>query len=334
MVHGCISDCSDLTTTATSPLSRDTGFPDRTNERRYHAASMGTVLSISTTSNKGAILDSKKEGALAIKTESVKKPSMLVSAFTFKRVVSDSTKKKNSKKVNPNVARVNDKPVDRLNSENQKSQPTVRDNKTLALPVPTLPSHSLFPSPPHIPCASVKLVPAQKQLSQESLLSPRRVIIQASTGELLRCLGDFVRRRCSKVNVTCDEVIQWFRTVDRTLLLQGWQEQGFITPANLVFVYFLCKESIPKDLDRAVELQGVFLLCLFLSYSYMGCEISYPLKPFMVMAKEEDFWDSSMDIINNTSGKMLQLNADPHFFTQVFQELKDEGESKDKDLDR
>uniref|UniRef100_A0A4W5Q306 Uncharacterized protein n=1 Tax=Hucho hucho TaxID=62062 RepID=A0A4W5Q306_9TELE len=57
----------------------------------------------------------------------------------------------------------------------------------------------------------------------------------------------------------------------------------------------------------------------------MGCEISYPLKPFMIMANEDNFWDSSLSIINNTSAKMLQLNADPYFFTEVFQELKNEG---------
>lgn len=54
----------------------------------------------------------------------------------------------------------------------------------------------------------------------------------------------------------------------------------------------------------------------------------------MIMENEDNFWDCSMSIINNTSAKMLQLNADPHFFTEVFQELKDEGESRDKDLDR
>ncbi|XP_010901234.2 cyclin-dependent kinase 5 activator 2b [Esox lucius] len=293
---------------------------------------MGTVLSISPTLNKGTLLDCKKDSDHAIKTGSVKKPSMLVSALTFKRMVCDSTKNKNDKKVNPVVAQVSNKHNDQLNTENNpKSQPPIRDNP---VPVPTVPSQSLLPTQPQIPSENVKLLPVQKQPSQGSILSPRRVIIQASTGELLRCLGEFMCRRCYKVKITCSEVILWFRNVDRTLLLQGWQDQGFITPANLVFVYLLCKESIPNDIDNAFELHGIFLLCLFLSYSYMGCEISYPLKPFMVMAKEEDFWDSSVNIINNTSAKMLQLNADPHFFTQVFQELKDEGESKDKDLDR
>lgn len=200
--------------------------------------------------------------------------------------------------------------------------------------MPAVPTHSLQPNQPQVPSGNVKLLAVQKQPSKVDLLSPRCVIIQASTGELLRCLGEFMCRRCCKVKLTYNEVILWFRNVDRTLLLQGWQDQGFITPANLVFVYLLCKESIPDDIDSASELHGIFLLCLYLSYSYMGCEISYPLKPFMIMENEDNFWDCSMSIINNTSAKMLQLNADPHFFTEVFQELKDEGESRDKDLDR
>ncbi|XP_029488093.1 cyclin-dependent kinase 5 activator 1-like [Oncorhynchus nerka] len=298
---------------------------------------MGTVLSISPTSKKEAILDDRKEGDHAIKTGSVKNNSMLVPVLTLKKLFTTSTKKNSCKKVNPNAAQVNNNShVDQQNNENnKKSQQSSTDGKKtpLAVPVPAVPTQSLEPNQPQVPSENVKLSPVQKQPSKVDL-SPRRVIIQASTGELLRCLGEFVCRRCCKVKLTYNEVILWFRNVDRTLLLQGWQDQGFITPANLVFVYLLCKESIPDDIDSASELHGIFLLCLYLSYSYMGCEISYPLKPFMIMENEDNFWDCSMSIINNTSAKMLQLNADPHFFTEVFQELKDEGESRDKDLDR
>ena len=68
----------------------------------------------------------------------------------------------------------------------------------------------------------------------------------------------------------------WFRGVDRSLLLQGWQDQAFITPANLVFVYLLCRESLRGDeLASAAELQAAFLsrkaICLHmhsLSHSF------------------------------------------------------------------
>lgn len=39
------------------------------------------------------------------------------------------------------------------------------------------------------------------------------------------------------------------------------------------------------------DLHGYVLTCLYLSYSYMGNEISYPLKPFLVDDNRERFWD-------------------------------------------
>ena len=45
-------------------------------------------------------------------------------------------------------------------------------------------------------------------------------------------------------------------------------------------------------------LQAVVLACLYLSYSYMGNEISYPLKPFLVETDKEKFWDRCVTIIN------------------------------------
>ncbi|MED6289078.1 hypothetical protein CHARACLAT_032654 [Characodon lateralis] len=48
--------------------------------------------------------------------------------------------------------------------------------------------------------------------------------LQASTGELLRCLSDFLRHRCVKLKeFPSNQIIIWFRNVDRALLLQGWQ---------------------------------------------------------------------------------------------------------------
>eukprot|EP00062_Callorhinchus_milii_P021272 gi/632977841/ref/XP_007905572.1/ PREDICTED: cyclin-dependent kinase 5 activator 1 [Callorhinchus milii] len=155
--------------------------------------------------------------------------------------------------------------------------------------------------------------------------SPRRVVVQASTGELLRCLGDFLCRRCYRLKrLAASEPVLWLRSVDRSLLLQGWQDQGFVTPANVVFVYMLCRDVIPAELSSEQELQAALLTCLYLSYSYMGNEISYPLKPFLVESCKELFWERCLSIIRLMSAKMLRINADPHFFTQVFADLKSE----------
>lgn len=302
---------------------------------------MGTVLSISPIATKGSILEDGGDEADGRIEKSIKKQSVIVSTLTFKRLVTASSKKKCAKKVNPNpLPASSESQVEHLNQENSRKsqQPTSTERKTkngpLAVPIPTLP-----PQQEQEQCtpAAKQLVSVQKQPSSRSLISPRRVVVQASTGELLRCLGEFLCKRCCKMKeLTPNEVILWFRNVDRTLLLQGWQDQGFITPANLVFVYLLVRETVTDDVDSPRELHGTFLTCLYLAYSYIGSEISYPLKPFMVDTNKDVFWDRSLDVIDKLSGKMLQINMDPHFFTEVFQDLKNEGDYKKdaSELDR
>lgn len=266
-----------------------------------------------------------------VKTDkSLKRHSMFVS-LSWKKLVANSAKK-SAKKVNPNVLTVPSGQVAQLNIENSRKTHQTEEKKPkvpIPVPVPTVPTQNNEPV-----IQNARLSSVQKQSSSLSLLSPRRIVIQASTGELLRCLGDFMCRRCFKLkDLNSGEVILWFRNIDRTLLLQGWQDQGFITPANVVFVYLLCEDAIEDRVDSLGELQGTFQTCLYLAYSYMGNEISYPLKPFMIEANKDTFWETSLRIINRMSAKMLQLNADPHFFTEVFQDLKNQRESE-TNLDR
>ncbi|KAL7882248.1 hypothetical protein AOLI_G00090970 [Acnodon oligacanthus] len=285
---------------------------------------MGTVLSISPSSGKDSGLDNGSE-VVENNGKILKKPSIIVSTFAFTRLVTASAKKKSAKKVNPNPAAQAQNEIVKKSSEQQTKTAPV------AVPIPTVPP----PEKPNPDPVQTKCV--QKQPSSHSLLSPTRVIVQASTGELLRCLGEFMCRRCFRLKeLSPSEVILWFRNVDRTLLQQGWQEQGFITPATLVFVYLLCKETVTEDIESQNELQGVFLTCLYLAYSYLGNEISYPLKPFISEGNKDVFWEQSLGVIDNLSGKMLQINMDPHFFTEVFQDLKNEGETKKdgSDVDR
>lgn len=119
----------------------------------------------------------------------------------------------------------------------------------------------------------------------------RRAVVQASTSELLRGLGHFLQIKCSSIRqFESSHVVMWLRTVDRSLMLQGWQDVAFINPANLVFVYMLIRDRLltqkmnpfnstfPTTMQ---ELQNLVLTCLYVSYSYMGNEISYPMKPFI-----------------------------------------------------
>lgn len=69
------------------------------------------------------------------------------------------------------------------------------------------------------------------------------------------------------------------------------QDVAFINPANVVFVYMLVRELVDGEETKESELQAAVLTCLYLSYSYMGNEISYPLKPFLVEDSKDKFWD-------------------------------------------
>lgn len=100
-----------------------------------------------------------------------------------------------------------------------------------------------------------------------------------------------------------------------------------MNPANIVFVYLLVRDIVAENVESEQELQAIVLTCLYLSYSYMGNEISYPLKPFLVDSDRCRFWSRCLTIINRLSADMLRLNSEPAFFTDIFSELKSHGTS-------
>lgn len=100
-----------------------------------------------------------------------------------------------------------------------------------------------------------------------------------------------------------------------------------MNPANVVFVYLLVRDIVAENVESEQELQAIVLTCLYLSYSYMGNEISYPLKPFLVDSDRSRFWSRCLTIIDRLSTDMLRLNSEPAFFTDIFSELKSYGTS-------
>uniref|UniRef100_A0A8C4QQN4 Cyclin dependent kinase 5 regulatory subunit 1 n=1 Tax=Eptatretus burgeri TaxID=7764 RepID=A0A8C4QQN4_EPTBU len=287
---------------------------------RGRQSAMGTVLSLSPSTRKGRILEEGVQSSVAhytavqngknTKDKGLKRHSMLISALTWKRLVAASTKRKTSKKVNPNQDSLST-----INNENLHKSFSCANLSAFCQ------QQTADPSAP-----SKQLISGKHAGVTSARSPPRRVVVQASTSELLRCLGTFLCRRCSRLrHLAPGEPALWLRAVDRSLLLQGWQDQAFVTPANVVFVYLLCREAVGAHTSSERELRAAVLTCLYLSYSYMGNEISYPLKPFLVESSRDAFWDRCLCIINLLSGKMLRLNADPHYFTQVFSELKEEG---------
>lgn len=180
-------------------------------------------------------------------------------------------------------------------------------------------NREVIPAPVTVTNPSVSQVPSTQT-------SSKKTVIQASTSELLKCLGHYLYKKCYKLrDFQPGDAIMWLRTVDRSLLLQGWQDIAFINPANVVFVYLLVRDMTDENISQEQELQAIVLTCLYLSYSYMGNEISYPLKPFLVESDKDRFWDRCVNIVNRLSTSMLRINSDPSFFTEIFTELKDVG---------
>lgn len=160
-------------------------------------------------------------------------------------------------------------------------------------------------------------------------------------------------------------------------------DAGHTDLALLTFLLFFIQVTSEE------ELRSVVLTCLYLSYSYMGNEISYPLKPFLVETSSSStasvstvpdgrsnatassatagcshhvtsttgasstttgqnhqhhnqpaaaaaaaartsqmsdgrrrFWARCIRLVNENSSRMLRMNKDPRFFTEVFRDLK------------
>ncbi|CDQ92617.1 unnamed protein product [Oncorhynchus mykiss] len=324
---------------------------------------MGAVLSLSPASRKNSYCDTRPDSlnhypSLSSRSLNTQKDhtgglkrgqSIFLPALTWKRLVATTKKRGGSKKCSGGSGLLGDPlnnnniyqkdPVLHLNQENVKKSLSCANLSSynrpagLGLGIGFGQGHCGYEmgiKPQQLP--SVIRVP-HKGIGASS---PKRVIIQASTSELLRCLGEFLCGRCYRLkHLSPADPVLWVRSVDRSLLLQGWQDQAFVTPANVVFVYMLCRNVVDGDLVSSEhELQATLLTCLYLSYSYMGNEISYPLKPFLVEAGKEAFWDRCLAFIDATSTKMLRINADPHFFTHVFAELKSEGGCGPQDYSR
>ncbi|KAJ8251824.1 hypothetical protein GJAV_G00225820 [Gymnothorax javanicus] len=293
---------------------------------------MGTVLSISPSYQKAALFEdgpavvgsyTAVQNSKNAKDKNLKRSS-LINVLPWKRIVAASARKKSSKKVQPNCGYQNN--VAHLNNENLKKSQSCANLSTF-----THDSVRKLPSSKTSGNVASSVKKASLGSSNVAAGTPKRVIVQASTSELLRCLGEFLCRRCYRLKqLSPMDPVLWLRSVDRSLLLQGWQDLGFITPANVVFVYLLCRDAVSSEVGSEHELQAVLLTCLYLSYSYMGNEISYPLKPFLLEGDKDLFWDRCLSIISTMSGKMLQINSDPHYFTQVFADLKSEGRGEEE----
>lgn len=293
--------------------------------RRIHSTDMSSEISYGSLSSSSAT-----EGSNS-KKSTLRRAHKFFSTFNLKKLPSmRSLSKRNPSFKLPNITSTLDSATAGL--EKSISCFTISNQQ-----VPLAPSEALTPiteakqlgAVQYKGKATISLLkksetfPIQENNNSITTSKPKKTVIQASTSELIRGIGDFLCIRCGKlVRLQPSHVSNWLHMVDRSLLYQGWQDIGFINPANLVFVYMLLRDVVDEEVDSERELQALVLTCLYLSYSYMGNEISYPLKPFVIEDDRDLFWNRCVEIINMMSDKMLRINADPIYFTMVFSELK------------
>lgn len=291
---------------------------------------MGTTLSGSPGYRKAALCDEAAQNSRTTKRSSV------IGVLPWKRIVAVSARRKGSKKVPADGGSQEESAVRvrvSLNANLKKSQSYANLSVFTQVGGINVPNSKTTSG-----IAGSTILEDQEQDGPEGSRSSKRILVQASTSELLCSLGEFLCRRCYRLkHLSPGDPALWLRGVDRALLLQGWQEQVFISPPSVVFLYMLCRAVVSAEVGTERELRLELLTCLYLSYSYMGSEISYPLKPFLLQQDREAFWDRCLQIIHCTSANMLKLNADPRYFTQVFADLKNEsqrGEGERVLLDR
>ncbi|XP_058808885.1 cyclin-dependent kinase 5 activator 1 isoform X2 [Phymastichus coffea] len=280
-------------------------------------------INLSQNNNDSARIISEKSAL----EKNLKKNSLIIGALSWKRF---STVNNNKKKLD-NAKNKNIKfrqPLDNIpvtdknkNIQTPQSKPPVSNNNHH--------HHHHHHNHQH----SQHSAQCEKLAQKPQPPASRKTVIQASTSELLKCLGVYLHAKCVKLrDFQAGDAVMWLRTVDRSLLLQGWQDVAFINPANVVFVYMLVRELVDGKEASERELQATVLTCLYLSYSYMGNEISYPLKPFLVEDSKDKFWDRCLLIVNRLSSKMLRINSEPGYFTEIFSELKAYGATERSNL--
>lgn len=160
--------------------------------------------------------------------KNLKKHSLFINALSWKRFSTANNNKKKleckSKSVTTFRPPLTDNaPLDR--NKNVSVQATLYAHGC-ARPAP------VAPAPP--PAAELRANVLNNNVCYEKLpntagpvgplVAPRKTVIQASTSELLKCLGLFLHERCHRLrDFQAGDAVMWLRTVDRSLLLQGWQ---------------------------------------------------------------------------------------------------------------
>lgn len=180
--------------------------------------------------------------------KNLKKHSLFINALSWKRFSTTNNNKKKLDNKNKNVTVYRQPLVDNIhpivdknkNIQQQNKQTyysNSKGNSALALDIVRV-NNANNNTNHHINCDKVsnkQTLQQQQQTQRQDSISnnqnqvvpvvvPKKTVIQASTSELLKCLGMYLHGKCYRLrDFQAGDAVMWLRTVDRSLLLQGWQ---------------------------------------------------------------------------------------------------------------
>lgn len=192
--------------------------------------------------------------------KNLKKHSLFINALSWKRFsTTNNNKKKLDNNKNKNITVFRQPLVDNIHpvidknkniqvNKNDSYYTSSKSSSALALDIVRV-NNANNNTNYHANCD--KVGNKQAILSQNSIIcqnqvvpvaAPKKTVIQASTSELLKCLGMFLHAKCYKLrDFQAGDAVMWLRTVDRSLLLQGWQ---VCCNFNLGFLFKTSKFSV------------------------------------------------------------------------------------------
>lgn len=165
-----------------------------------------------------------------------KKHSLFINALSWKRFSTANNNKKKLDNKNKNLTTFRQPLVDNINPIVVDKNKNIQNISCYYPPVNTLPTSTSLDlvraNNTNNNQTSDKLAPKAQLLPATA---PKKTVIQASTSELLKCLGIYLHTKCYRLkDFQAGDAVMWLRTVDRSLLLQGWQ----VSPRILISMDF------------------------------------------------------------------------------------------------
>jgi len=153
--------------------------------------------------------------------------------------------------------------------------------------------------------------------------------ISVECNKLLKCLNNFFPLETDDGKLL--RISGKLKNLEKKLYLIGWYENKrsvddsmwFINESNIVFLYMILREVKKLTNNSSIGYKKLAVSAgIYLAYSYVGAEISYPFKFLFEHATDivrEKFWDICINLGLKMSEDMLKYNTN---YDTMYHELR------------